>query len=95
MISVATHARTHSDAERPPEPAVARHLRALFDCLPALAGFQVRGDLMVSNVSAVAGSGGPSARRLHVSVMQALVEMTECDPAAVALMRGRRFERHH
>lgn len=31
--------------------------------------------------------------RLHVSVMQALVELAECDPEALVLMRGGTFAR--
>jgi hypothetical protein len=75
------------------EPAVARHLRALFGCLPTLAGFRIRSDLMVVDVSATGASGGTSIRRLQVRVMQAIVEWTECDPEAVMLLRGRTFAR--
>ena len=85
----------HGGTRRPPEPVVARRLRALFDCLPALAEFRVRTDLMVVDVYAVSGSGCTSLRRLHVCVMQALVELAECVPEAVMLMRGRTFARPH
>lgn len=69
------------------------HLHDLFDRLPALAGFRLRSDLMVADVSVVSCSGCVSIRRLHVSVMRALVELAECDPEAIGLMRGRTFAR--
>ena len=79
--------RQHMDA------LVTRHLRGLFDRLPTLAGFRLRSDLMVADVSVVSGSNRVAVRRLQVTVMQALVELAECDPAAIVLMRGRAFAR--
>ena len=84
---------TQDDKRPPAELVVERRLRALFDCLPTLAGFRVRTDHMVSNVRAVSFTGSQTIRRLHVNVMRALVELAECDPQAVALMPGRTFER--
>jgi hypothetical protein len=75
------------------EALVARHLRGLFDRLPTLAGFRLRSDLLVTDVSVVSGSSCTAVRRLHVRVMQALVELAECDPDAIVLMRGRAFAR--
>ena len=75
------------------EALVTRHLRNLFTRLPALAGFRLRSDLMVADVSIVGCSNRISIRRLHVSVMQAFVELAECDPEAMVLMRGRTFAR--
>ena len=72
---------------------VTRHLRELFNRLPTLAGFRLRSDLMVADVSVVSWSNGTPIRRLHVIVMQALVELAECHPEAVELMRGRTFAR--
>jgi hypothetical protein len=96
MTSALSKPSAHGDARRQPvELAIARHLRALFECLPTLAQFRVRTDLMVADVSALTDAGNASTRRLHVSVMQAIVEWAECDPEAVDLMRGRTFVRHH
>jgi hypothetical protein len=73
---------------------VARHLRDLFDRLPALAGFRLRSDLMIADVSVVGCSSPMQRRRLQVSVMRAFVELAECDPEAIVLMRCRKFARH-
>ena len=73
--------------------AVTRHLRELFNRLPTLAGFRLRSDLMVADVSSVGCSNGTTIRRLHVSLMQVFVELAECDPEAIVLMRGRTFAR--
>jgi hypothetical protein len=82
------------DAQRQPMDArVARRLRELFARLPALAAFRLRTDLMVADVAAVDESNGNPIWRLHVCVTQALVELAECEPEALALMRGRTFER--
>lgn len=92
----------HADSTRPSdddaqrqrmEALVRRHLRGLFDRLPALAGFRLRNDLMVTDIAVVSCSSCASIRRLHVRVMQAFVELAECDPEAIALMRGRTFAR--
>jgi hypothetical protein len=74
---------------------VTRRLRELFNRLPTLAGFRLRCDLMVADVLVVNGSSRAPIQRLHVNVMQALVELAECDPEAVGLMRGRTFTRLH
>jgi hypothetical protein len=73
--------------------AVSRHLRDLFNRLPTLAGFRLRMDLMVADVSIVGRSNCIAMRRLQVSLMQAFVELAECDPEAISLMRGRSFAR--
>jgi hypothetical protein len=75
------------------EALVTRYVRELFNRLPALAGFRLRSDLMVADVSIVGYSKSLSIRRLHVRVMQAFVELAECDPEAIVLMRGRTFAR--
>ena len=75
------------------EVRIARHLRELFERLPALASFRLRSDLMVGDVSIVGCSNFIQIRRLQVSLMQAFVELAECDPEAIALMRGRTFAR--
>jgi hypothetical protein len=75
------------------EALVTRFVRELFNRLPALAGFRFRSDLMVAEVSIVGCSTSLTIRRLHVRVMQAFVELAECDPGAMVLMRGRTFAR--
>jgi hypothetical protein len=73
--------------------AVTRHLRQLFNRLPMLAGFRLRSDCMVTDVSIIGCLDHGPMQRLHVSVMQAVVELAECDPGAIVLMRGRSFAR--
>lgn len=75
------------------QPAVARPLRDLFERMPDLAGFRVRSDLMVADVTAVGCPASARSRRLHVSVMRALVELAECNPEAISIMRGHAFAR--
>jgi hypothetical protein len=94
MNYAAVTAQGQIDAQAPRKDAqVTRHLRQLFDRLPQLASFRLRCDFMVAEVSLVSGSASTTNRRLHVSLMQALVELAECDPEAIALMRGRKFAR--
>jgi hypothetical protein len=73
--------------------AVTRHLRDLFNRLPTLAGFRLRNDLMVADVSIIGCTNRTPVQRVQVSLMQAFVELAECDPAAIAIMRGRSFAR--
>jgi hypothetical protein len=76
------------------EALVIRHLQELFNRLPTLAGFRLRSDLMVADVALVSGSPDRATiRRLQVIVMRTLVELAECHPEAVHLMRGRTFAR--
>jgi hypothetical protein len=75
------------------EAHVTRHLRNLFNRLPALAGFRLRSDCTVADVSIVRCSDYVPIQRLRVSVMRAVVELAECDPGAIVLMRGRTFAR--
>jgi hypothetical protein len=92
----AVSARTFRDEDaqrRRMEALVTRHLRELFERLPMLAGFRLRSDLMVADVSVVNWPTRTSIGRLHVIVMKVLVELAECHPEAVELMRGRTFAR--
>jgi hypothetical protein len=94
MNYAAVTAQGEIDVRGPRRDAqVTRHLRQLFDRLPEIASFRLRCDFMVAEVSLVSGSACTANRRLHVSLMQALVELAECDPEAIALMRGRKFTR--
>ena len=72
---------------------MARHLRELFTRLPMLVGFHLRHDLMVADLSVFGGPTGIETQGLHRLVMQSLVELAECDPAAIVQMRGRTFAR--
>jgi hypothetical protein len=67
-------------------------MRELFDRLPALAGFRLREDLMVDDLS-VFGWSCDSSRGLEGIVLRSLVELAERNPEAVVLMRGRTFAR--
>jgi hypothetical protein len=86
--------KTHGDDARRKrtEALVARHMRELFDRLPALAGFRLREDLMVDDLS-VFGWSCDSSRGLEGIVLRSLVELAERNPEAVVLMRGRTFAR--
>jgi hypothetical protein len=77
------------------EPHVTRHVRELFDRLPSLETFRVRGDLALAEVSVANSTSSLRSGRMHVIVMQALVELAECDAEALVLMRGRTFMRRH
>ena len=75
------------------EAIVARHLSELFQRLPMLAGFCLRPDLEVDELSVSTWPGYTAGRDLYEEVMQSLVELTEERPEAVQLMCGRTFAR--
>jgi len=77
------------------ESNVTRHVRELFDRLPGLERFRLRSDLALAEVSIAGTVGRIPSGRMHVIVMQALVELAECDSEAFVLMRGRTFARRH
>lgn len=77
------------------ESRVTRHVRELFDRLPSLETFRLRSDLALAEVSVASSSSRIPSGRMHVIVMQALVELAECDSEALVLMRGRKFARPH
>jgi hypothetical protein len=89
--TVSTRLRTDGMQQPYAEARVTRRLRELFDRFPNLAGFRLRSDLVVADIAVVSGSSFLQVRRLQVSLMQTFVELAECDPEAVALMRGRTF----
>jgi hypothetical protein len=72
------------------EATVSRHVHELFRRLQRLEAFRLGPDLTVVDVS-VNTSAAP--RGMLPLVMQAIVELTECHPEAVQLMRGRTFAR--
>ncbi len=71
---------------------MARHIRELFARLPGLAGFRLRDDLMVDDLSVFSWSVA-SSQGLEGIVLQSLVDLAERNPEAVVLMRGRTFAR--
>jgi hypothetical protein len=48
---------------------------------------------MVADVSIIGCSNRIPIQRVQVSLMHAFVELAECDPEAIAIMRGRSFAR--
>jgi len=83
-----------SDARRQHiEAIVARHMRQLFQRLPMLAGFWLRSDLRVAELSALTWPGYTAGRDLYDEVMQSLVDLAEERPEAVQFMCGRTFGR--
>jgi hypothetical protein len=73
------------------EALVARHLRELFDRVPALAGFRLQDDLMVVDIALF--SWADTSLSLNGIVMRSLVDLAERSPEAVVFMRGRTFAR--
>jgi len=89
-----TYGESRDDAQRRhAEAIVARHVRELFKLLPRLSGFRLGADLTVVDVSVRASPAFPAPRSLYPVVMQSIVELTECHPEAVRLMRDRTFAR--
>jgi hypothetical protein len=75
------------------EAIVERHLSELFQHLPMLAGFWLRPDLELEELSVFTWPGYTAGRELYDEVMHSLVELAEERPDAVQLMRGRTFAR--
>ncbi len=75
------------------EAIVDRHLSQLFQRVPMLAGFCVRPDLEVTELSVCTWPGYTAGQELYEEVMQSLLELAEERPEAVQLMRGRTFAR--
>jgi hypothetical protein len=75
------------------EAIVERHLSELFQRVPMLAGFWLRPDLELEELSVFTWPGYTAGRELYDEVMQSLVELAEERPDAVQLMRGRTFAR--
>jgi hypothetical protein len=75
------------------EALVARHMQELFQRHPILAGFWLRSDLQVAELSVFTWPGYIASPDLHEAVMQSLTELAEERPEAVQFMRGRTFAR--
>jgi len=75
------------------EAIVERHLSELFQRLPMLAGFWLRPDLELEELSVFSWPGYTAGRELYEEVMQSLVDLAEERPDALQLMRGRTVAR--
>ena len=75
------------------EAIIAKHVRQLFQHLPMLAGFWLRSDLRVAELSVFTWPGYSAGQQLYEEVMQSVVALTEERPEAVQLIRGRTFAR--
>jgi hypothetical protein len=75
------------------ESVVARHLSELFQRLPMLAGFCLRPDLELDELSVFTWPGYTAGGELYQEVIQSLGDLAEERPEAVQLMRGRTFAR--
>jgi hypothetical protein len=75
------------------EALLSCHLRELFNRLPTLAGFRLQDDLVLAELSVFSWPISTPTSGLGEIVMQSLVELAECHPEAVVLMRGRTFAR--
>jgi hypothetical protein len=81
------------ERRRHTEAIVARHLSELFQRLPMLAGFWLRPDLEVAELSVFTWPGFTAGRDLYEEVTRSLVDFAEEHPEAVQLMCGRTFAR--
>ena len=75
------------------EAIVARHMQKLFQRLPMLAGFCLRPDFRVAELSVSTWPGYTASPDVYEEVLQSLVDLAEERPEAVQLMRGRTFAR--
>jgi hypothetical protein len=75
------------------EAIVVRHVRELFQRLPMLAGFWLRADLEVAELSVFSWPGCAAGPDLYDEVTRSLADLAEERPEAVPLMRGRTFAR--
>ena len=75
------------------EALLSRHLSKLFNRLPRLAGFRLQSDLMVTDLSIFSWPNNTEIRGLDEIVTQSLVELAECHPEVIELLRDRTFAR--
>lgn len=89
-----TAEQRQSEAQvRTTEAVVARHVRELFERLPMLAGFWVRPDLEIVELSIFSWPGYTAGPEVYEEVVQSLGDIAGERPEAVQLMRGRTFAR--
>ena len=75
------------------EAIVEQHLSELFQRLPMLAGFWLRPDLELEELSVSTWPGYTAGRELYDEVTQSLLDLAEERPDALQVMRGRTFAR--
>jgi hypothetical protein len=75
------------------EAIVERHLSELFQRLPMLAGFWLRPDLELDELSVFTWPGYTAGQDFYEEVMRSLADLAEERPEAVQLMCGRTFAR--
>jgi hypothetical protein len=75
------------------EAIVATHVAALFARLPTLCCFSVHPELEVIDVATFTWPGHTDEENLYQALMQALADLADERPDAVALLRGRTFAR--
>jgi hypothetical protein len=89
-----TSAQREAQARRQhTEAIVERRLSELFQRLPMLAGFWLRPDLELEELSVSTWPGYTAGGELYDEVTQALLDLAEERPDALQLMRGRTFAR--
>jgi hypothetical protein len=81
--------RLHSEAEA----ALEKHIAELFRRAPMLAGFSIRHDLQLDDVTVHSWPGYTAGPELYEELLQTLADIGEERPATVKLLRGRTFAR--
>lgn len=72
---------------------VETHIAGIFRRMPMLAGFALRRDLEVTEISISTWPGCVAGPDLYEDLVQALTELAEERPEAVEVLRGRTFAR--
>ena len=95
IVRVVNYAEERSSEARRQdiEAIVARHIGALFERMPTLCGFSLRPDFQLADVAVCFWPGYTAGKELYEDLMQALLELAEERPDALAILRGRTFAR--
>lgn len=75
------------------EAALHKHIAELFRRMPMLAGFSLRHDLELDDVSVHTWPGYTAGKEVYEELIQTLADIAEERPGAVKLLRGRTFAR--
>jgi hypothetical protein len=89
----ASDTRLHEERRQRSQAVLDKHMADLFSRLPMLAGFTLRHDLEVDEVTIHSWPGYVAGEALYKDLMDALLELAEDRPDAVELLRGRTFAR--
>ena len=89
----ASETRQHEERRQRSQAALDRHLAELFRRLPMLAGFTLRQDLELADVTLHSWPGYVAGEQLYKDLALALAKFAEERPAATELLRGRTFAR--